>query len=152
MADSSYNNNFEPAPEEKRSLTDTLTMYKQLKMLTDGVPQVIFLADSEGKVIFWNHRFLELSGLSLSNALTNRWQDLIHPDDAPGYRREWMRCVASGVTFEHIFRMSRVMPGNILGEYRWYSVRAVSKRDETDRIVEWYGTISEWQAPCCDSK
>ncbi len=131
--------------QERVALEHDAAMYRRLRLLTDGLPQVIWIANAEGQITFWNYRFFEISGLPLSTALTDKWHQLIHPDDAPGFMREWKQCVATGCSFEYDFRMRKLAGTNsrIVGMYRWYTVRAVARFNEHGKVAEWYGTFND---------
>lgn len=92
--------------EERKNLHELIAMNRKLRLLSDAIPQIVFIADPMGSVVFWNYRFYELTGLPYSPEQAVSWFDLIHPEDRPGFSREWMRCVASGDTFEYEFRLT----------------------------------------------
>ena len=63
------------------------------------------------------------------------WAEAIHPDDRKGLVEYWQSCLASGVPVEAEARMRRFD-----GAYRWFLFRANPLRDESGKIVKWYGT------------
>jgi len=92
--------------EERKNLHELIAMNRKLRLLSDAIPQIVFIADPMGSVVFWNYRFYELTGLPYSPEQAVTWFDLINPEDRPGFIHEWMRCVASGDTFEYEFRLT----------------------------------------------
>jgi len=64
------------------------------------------------------------------------WMKVFHPDDR--LREKWPAALAAGKSFETEVRLRRAD-----GEYRWFLLRAVPRRDERGNIFKWYGTSSD---------
>jgi C4-dicarboxylate-specific signal transduction histidine kinase len=62
----------------------------------------------------------------------------VHPDDLARFMDEWRVALAGGKPLETEARLRRAD-----GEYRWLLIRAVPLRDETGKIVKWYGTSAD---------
>jgi two-component system sensor kinase FixL len=75
-------------------------------------------------------RFTEVTG---GTAATPP-EDLIHPEDVGAVMSAWRKAVSTGQPHHVEFRM-RVRDGS----YRMFLSRAAPRRDETGRIVRWYG-------------
>src|SRR6185503_12321921 len=84
---------------------------------------------------FLSRGWLEYGGIPQTELLDWRWTEAIHPEDAEEFADKWRAAIASGEPFE---AESRVRGAH--GEYRWFLQRNVPLRDETGRIVKWYGT------------
>ena len=91
--------------------------------------------DPTGFVEFLNQRWLEFTGLSAEQASGFGWSVAIHPDDAKGLIDYWQAALASGTEVDVEARMRRFD-----GQYRWFLFRASPLRDESGKIVKWYGT------------
>ncbi|MBK9144593.1 MAG: PAS domain S-box protein [Candidatus Melainabacteria bacterium] len=132
--------------EERKNLHELVAMNRKLRLLSDAIPQIVFIADPMGSVVFWNYRFYELTGLRYSPEQAVSWFDLIHPEDRPDFTREWMRCVASGDTFEYEFRLTRDRSrrNGSPPVYLWFLARAVASFKPSGAIAEWYGTFTQW--------
>src|ERR1700723_2614108 len=63
------------------------------------------------------------------------WGTAIHPDDVDRLVQYWQSCLDSGTPVEVEARMRRFD-----GVYRWFLFRASPLRDESGKIVRWYGT------------
>jgi PAS domain-containing protein len=74
----------------------------------------------------------------LHEALGWEWRKVIHPDDLPGLLVEWQRILGSGERAEVEARMRRHD-----GQYRWFLFRPEPLRDESGKIVRWYGTNTD---------
>jgi signal transduction histidine kinase len=66
------------------------------------------------------------------------WQSAVHPDDLDEHVTRWQQSIASGEPFENEARHRSAQ-----GEYRWFLARAVPMRDEHDKILKWYGTLTD---------
>ena len=90
---------------------------------------------ADGNCLYVNKRSLELTGLSAEDLRGDNWQKANHPDEIGSIARDWSACLASGEPLEREFR--RRMAD---GTYRWYLVRRVPVRDQSGKIVRWYGS------------
>ncbi|HKC94262.1 MAG TPA: PAS domain-containing protein [Nitrospira sp.] len=108
---------------------------RDLSLMIDVIPGMIHTARPDGYLDYFNRRWLEYLGCSLSDMEGWNWTARIHPDDLPGILDKWRACVASGENFEYETRVRR---GD--GQYRWMFHRKVPLRNEHGNIVRWYGT------------
>lgn len=106
--------------------------------LAQAMPQIVFIADPAGQVIFISDQWQEVTGQPVNVALQGGWARFIHPDD----RRQTLesmqqlRLAENEIQHEH-----RLMCRD--GVYRWRLVRAVPNRDGTGPVTSWYGTSTD---------
>jgi PAS domain S-box-containing protein len=116
----------------------------QFRIAIDTIPALVWAARPDGSAEFFNMRWLDYTGLTLDEARDWGWVVAIHPEDFISLGDTWRTIVASGEPGEAEARLRRSD-----GEYRWFLFRAVPLRDETGRIVRWYGTNTDiedrWQ-------
>jgi PAS domain S-box-containing protein len=91
------------------------------KALTESAPVGIYRTDKNGKCVFVNDKWQEITGLSAEAAYSDGWSNAIHPDDRESVFEKWNECVAQKKTFEMEFRFQRADES-----IRW--VRVVSKK------------------------
>jgi PAS domain S-box-containing protein len=108
---------------------------RDLSIMIDAIPGMIHTARPDGYLDYFNRRWLEYIGCSLSDVEGWKWTSWIHPDDLQSIVDKWRGCVASGEIFEQETRVRRSD-----GQYRWMFHRKVPLRDEHGNIVRWYGT------------
>jgi PAS domain S-box-containing protein len=108
---------------------------RNLSLIINTIPALIHTARPDGYLDYFNQRWLEYLGSSLSDVEGWKWTSWIHPDDLQGIVDKWRACLASGEVFEYETRVRR---GD--GQYRWMFHRKVPLRDEHGNIVRWYGT------------
>lgn len=92
------------------------------RMMADNAPVMVWVADSDGKVNFFNRRWLEFRGGSLEAELTTPWEEIVYPDDALGLFSAFEAAVATRQTYTHEFRLRRHD-----GAYRWVMSTAVPR-------------------------
>jgi PAS domain S-box-containing protein len=105
-----------------------------LKLIIDTIPTLAWSARIDGSAEFLNQHYLDYVGLSTEQAADWGWTRAIHTDDLNGLTAMWQRIRASGQPGEVEARMRRFD-----GAYRWFLFRANPLRDESGKIVKWYG-------------
>jgi PAS domain S-box-containing protein len=105
------------------------------------VPSLLWRLSSEGEPTFFNKRLMNFLGLDIGEAdksgmirLSAVIETAVHPDDAAALEEALNHCFATGERFSRKYRLRRAD-----GVYRWVEGSAEPLRDETGRIVEWYG-------------
>src|SRR6185437_9287578 len=90
---------------------------------------------------FFNKRTIDFFGLDVADydkpgmsQLMAAITTIVHPDDAASVVATLNRCLATGDPFYMRYRLRRAD-----GVYRWMSGRAEPMRDDSGRIVQWYG-------------
>ena len=107
----------------------------ELRQSFDMIPALAWRGNLDGTMQFANRRWHEFTGITEEDFTGSSWMSTFHPDDAPKVFVKWAEVLAEGVGGEVEARMRRFD-----GEMRSFLVRASPTRDETGRIVAWYGT------------
>ena len=114
---------------------------RELSQLVDMVPSLLWRLSPEGEPTFFSKRLIEFCGLDVgafhkpgTNRLAAAIATLFHPDDMARLEEALNRSLVTGESFSLNYRMRRVD-----GVYRWMSGRAEPLRDESERIVQWFG-------------
>jgi PAS domain S-box-containing protein len=113
----------------------------QLRKILDTIPALAWSEWAEGGNEFISRQWLDYTGLTAEQAKGTGWQAVIHPDDIGRIQEVFRAGYASGEPFEWIDRIRHHD-----GEYRRFLCRQVPLRDETGRIVRWYGTATDIEA------
>jgi PAS domain S-box-containing protein len=124
--------------ERKRAEEAVRRSEDHLRMVTDTIPALVWSALPDGSVDFINQRHREFTGLSLDDVGGWRWTAVIHPEDCARFVDEWRTALATGEALETEARLRRAC-----GDHRWLAIRAVPIRDESGKIVKWYGTKTD---------
>jgi PAS domain S-box-containing protein len=113
---------------------------RELSQLVDMVPSHIWRLTPDGDPVFFNKRMVDFLGFDIADtdkpgkSRLDAVIETVHPSDAPAFRDVLNRCFATGETFALRYRLRGAD-----GVYRWMSSRAEPMRDQTGRIVQWYG-------------
>jgi PAS domain S-box-containing protein len=108
---------------------------RELRDVVNTVPAHVWRTSSEGQVDFVNDRWLQFTGLALDEAFGWKWEAVVHPDDRTRVVADWRTALENGQAVESEARVRRAD-----GEYCWWFIRNVPLRDETGKLVRWYGT------------
>jgi PAS domain S-box-containing protein len=108
---------------------------RELRDVVNTVPAHVWRTSPEGQVEFVNDRWLQFTGLALDDALGWKWEAVVHPDDRTRVVADWHTAVKNGRAMETETRVRRAD-----GKYCWWFIRNVPLRDETGKLVRWYGT------------
>jgi PAS domain S-box-containing protein len=113
---------------------------KRFKLLADAMPQLVWIANTEGKVIYYNSRIKEYQ-LTATSESYYQWETMVHPDDLEATSIAWNNAVTGVAPYsmEH-----RVLMRN--GEFRWHLSRAIAERNINGDVVQWFGTATDIHA------
>ncbi|MET4279784.1 MULTISPECIES: PAS domain-containing protein [unclassified Bradyrhizobium] len=109
---------------------------QRLQQLVDAVPVMIWSTTPEGKPVFVNKRFMDVTGTTLEDATGSDGMPTlctIHPDYRDDARRMFMQSFATGVPC-----MSRYLQLRHDGSYRWSEVRVEPLRGVSNDVLQWY--------------
>ncbi len=122
----------------RRKLAESEERLAGVTLLAEAIPQVVWTARPDGHLDYVNRRWLDYSGMSLAESEGWGWCRALHPDDLDRTSDRWTESLRTGAIFsiEHRFRGAD-------GVYRWFLVRAELVRDQTGRIVKWFGTCTD---------
>ena len=126
-------NNF-PNP----SAADMDNPQSALRLLADGMPQLVFSTLPDGFYDYYNRRWYEYTGTTPAQT-GEGWADLLHPDDAERTRMRWQHSLDTGKPYEVEYRLRRASDG----AYRWFLARAEPIRDSAGKIIRWFGTCTD---------
>ena len=109
---------------------------RELRRITDAIPQTIVIQDPDGTPVYANQAVLDYTGLTMEDVITSDFRARIfHPEDIERLREERRAALARGLPFEIEQRALRKD-----GQYRWFLIRYNPFRDEQGRLVRWYAT------------
>ncbi len=124
----------ERTAELERSNLEIQESERQLRMLTEAIPQQIWRADFSGRIEYCNQHLRDYVGRGNSSIEGDFFFDILHPEDAALFRQGWESALATGGPFEVEVRVRGVD-----GDFRWFLVRSIPQRAEDGAITRWYG-------------
>ncbi|OKH23544.1 hypothetical protein NIES593_09995 [Hydrococcus rivularis NIES-593] len=111
---------------------------KRFRLLVTHAPVGIFQTDSQGHCLFVNPRWMELSGLSMAEALGTGWVKAIHPSDRELVFAEWYESARTERQFTMEYRFQTPA-----GKVNWVFGMAIAIRDEAGAIAGYFGTVTD---------
>ncbi len=113
---------------------------ERFRALANSVPDIAFSTDGDGNFDYFNHRWLEFTGLEMPSA-EEMGSKVVHPEEQGHFARDWSAAIASGETYEKELRLRRVD-----GEYMWMLLRATPVPAGMQGQHRWFGTITDVDA------
>jgi PAS domain S-box-containing protein len=124
----------ERTAELEQSNLEILERERQLRLLTEAIPQQIWRADAAGCVEYCNHDLIQFTGKTVEELQGDKFDSIFHVSDAPIFRQSWETARRSGQQFESQLRVHGAD-----GSYRWFLIRGIPQRMTTGEISCWYG-------------
>src|SRR6201981_1372862 len=124
-----------------RALDELTNSERKLRQVIDTIPPLAWSILPDGSNEFLNKRWHEYTGLSPEESHGSGWQTAIHPEDRAPLLEKWQGLFSSGEPGEMEARLRRYD-----GVFRWFLMRVEPLRDETGKIVKWYGTCTDIEA------
>jgi PAS domain S-box-containing protein len=131
--------------DQKRAVEQLQRSESELRTLADAIPHIVFTAQPDGTIDFFNHRWFEYTGLTLEQSRSGAWQLLIHPQDLDSYMTKWKKALETGDSHEMEFRLKRAIGigKHVSNPYLWHLARAVALHDGQGQIIKWFATWTE---------
>ncbi len=126
--------------EHKRAEERIRESERELRLLTEVIPQQIWSDLPDGSNDYCNQRLLQYHGRTMEELRGFGLVEMIHPDDRECVLKAWRQAVSQGTPYEV---ESRRRENN--GEYRWFLTRGLPLRDAEGSIVRWDGTNTDIQ-------
>lgn len=113
---------------------------REFRGLTEAMPQIVWVTRPDGWNIYFNHQWVEYTGLTLEESYGHGWNIPFHPDDKQRAWDAWQRATQHRESYSLECRLRRAD-----GVYRWWLVRGVPLLNEQGRIQKWCGTCTDIQ-------
>ena len=109
---------------------------RELRQITDAIPQAVVVQDPSGVPIYANQATLDYTGLTADDVFAANFRERIfHPEDVERFRNERNAALARGLPFEFEHRALGKD-----GQYRWFLIQYNPFRNERGQITRWYAT------------
>ncbi|HEY0405557.1 MAG TPA: PAS domain S-box protein, partial [Pyrinomonadaceae bacterium] len=124
--------------ERKRAEEALRGSERQLRTLADAVPQLVWMAEPDGRIFWYNQRWYEYTGTTTAQMEGWGWQSVHDPEMLPQVVERWRASLETGEPFEMEFPIKGAD-----GEFRWFLTRVNPLRDAQGRITRWFGTNTD---------
>jgi PAS domain S-box-containing protein len=111
---------------------------ERFRSLADAMPQLVWTANPDGSVDYYNQRYLGFEGISVTENGLWQWSPVVHPDDLQATQEAWQRAVETGEPYEIEHRVAVTDDG-----FHWFLSRAIAEKDDQGRVIKWYGTATD---------
>lgn len=123
----------------RRSVSALTVSEARFRTLTDGLPQMVWVGGSDGRIEYFSHHWSEFTGHPLDELTADKgWRKIVHPDDLASFSHAWYEAAAAGREFQASCRLGRHD-----GVWRVFDCRAVPQRDESGGVRNWIGSCTD---------
>lgn len=125
-----------------QDINDRKLAEKLYQVYAEAMPQMAFIADTSGNIIYFNKRHYDYVGLTAEEQEGWKWRqhNIHHPEDLEQTLKRWTHALKTGEPYETEYRLRRYD-----GVYRWHLARALPIRNERGEITAWFGTNTDIQ-------
>jgi PAS domain S-box-containing protein len=120
---------------QRRAQAELARTEARFRQLADAMPQIVWIADEEGQVSYFNRRWYSYTGLTPGEG-TRDWIRVLHPDDRDSSLADWQVATGARTQYQSEQRLCRAD-----GTYRWHLTRAIPIL--SDGTTEWFGTATD---------
>lgn len=111
---------------------------QRFRALADNMAQFAWMGDATGAIFWYNKRWFEYTGTTLSEMAGWGWAKVHHPEHVERVTTGIKACFDAGTPWEDTFPLRSADGG-----YRWFLSRAVPVRDAAGKVVLWCGTNTD---------
>jgi PAS domain S-box-containing protein len=111
---------------------------QQFRSLADSIPQLAWMADSQGNLFWYNRRWYEFTGTTPAEMEGWGWAKVHDPELLPQVIEKWKISLATGKSFEMTFPLRGAD-----GSYRYFLTLATPVFDAHGEIARWFGTNTD---------
>jgi len=104
----------------KRKLSQDALRKEQFHALAEAMSQIVWITRADGWNIYFNHQWVEYTGLTLEERYGHGWNKPLHPNDQKRAWDAWQNEVHNNGSYSLECRLRRAD-----GAYRWWLVRGV---------------------------
>ena len=111
---------------------------ERFRTLANNIPQLAWMADEKGYMFWYNDRWFDYTGTTLTEMAGWGWQKVHHPDHVRRVVDKITKNFQTGEIWDDTFPLR-----GRDGKYRLFLSRAVPIRDEQGKILRWFGTNTD---------
>ncbi|MEX0968320.1 MAG: PAS domain S-box protein [Bacteroidia bacterium] len=112
---------------------------QRFKTFIEAMPQMAFMSDAKGQVIYHNRQWSEYLGKSLyPENIETSFSQMLHPDDLKPTMTKWEDSLNTGKPY---FMECRLIRHD--GQYHWHLSRALPIKSSAGKIEMWLGTSTD---------
>jgi PAS domain S-box-containing protein len=125
----------EEITERKRAEAALQASERQFHTLADTIPQLVWMAETGGKIFWFNSHWHDYTGTAVEQTSLHDWQAILSPASLEEVRGRWAQALETRTPLE----LELSLRGKD-GQYHPFLTRAVPLRDATGTVYGWIGT------------
>jgi PAS domain S-box-containing protein len=111
---------------------------ERFRTLANAIPQLCWEANADGWIFWYNHRWYEFTGTTPQDMEGWGWESVHDPKVLPAVLAGWKNSIANGEPFEMVFPLRAAD-----GTFHPFLTIVMPMRDETGKVVRWFGTNTD---------
>jgi PAS domain S-box-containing protein len=111
---------------------------RQFRTLANSIPQLAWMAEPDGRRLWFNQRWYEYTGTTPEQTVGWGWQSVHDPEVLPAVLAKWRASRATTEPFEMTYPL-RAKDGT----FRYFLTLAMPVRDGFGNVVRWFGTNTD---------
>jgi PAS domain S-box-containing protein len=124
--------------ERRRAEATLQEREEQFRTLANSVPQLVWMANSDGWIVWYNDRWYEYTGTTPEQMEGDGWHRVHDPAVLPEILERWRESVRTEKPFDMTFPLRGAD-----GTFRPFLTRVVPLRDSHGRVARWVGTNTD---------
>ena len=111
---------------------------RQFRTLAETIPHLAWMADETGNIFWYNRRWYDYTGMTLSEMEGWKWHKVHDPKILPEVLERWNNALAKGEPMEMTFPLRRAD-----GQFRSFLTRVEPVKDVNGKVQRWFGTNTD---------
>lgn len=124
--------------DQKRAQDTLLEREKQFRTLADCIPTLAWMAEADGRIVWYNRRWYEYTNTTPEQMQGWGWQSVHHSDTLPRVLERWQASLLTGEPFEMSLPLRSAD-----GHFRRFLTRVMPLRNAEGEVVRWFGTNTD---------
>jgi PAS domain S-box-containing protein len=120
------------------SMADLARSNEQFYTLANAMPQLVWIAHSDGNVFWYNQRWYEYTGTTREQMEGCGWQSVHDPEVLPSVMERLKRSITLGEPFDMEFPLRGAD-----GVFRMFLTRSLPLKNSEGDVVQWFGTCTD---------
>jgi PAS domain S-box-containing protein len=126
---------FQDKEKNRSALRESENLFRSL---ANSIPQLAWMADRQGKLTWFNQRWLDYTRMTYQQLEGDGWLQVFPEPYASDIRKHWLRTIETG---ESISMENPIRSGS--GETRWFLTKVSPVKDENGQVLRWLGTNTD---------
>jgi PAS domain S-box-containing protein len=110
----------------------------RFRTITEAMPQMVWSTRPDGYHEYYNRKWYDFTGVPAGSTDGEAWENIVHPDDQAMTWKVWQHSLRTGEPYDIQYRLRHHS-----GQYRWALGRALPVRDDSGKIIHWFGTCTD---------